>query len=98
MANWSPATLVRISRDAIFKPVACVEKDLITSKMAILHPGLDGPLVYWNNLEIGNLLEYINISKTFSDLIQYWSRIMPIEIATQLLYRLKGAGVLEVAG
>jgi len=97
-ANWSPATLVRISRDAIFKPVACLEKDLITSKMAILHPGLDGPLVYWNNLEIGNLLEYINISKTFSDLIQYWSRIMPIEIATQLLYRLKRAGVLEVAG
>ena len=98
ISNWSPATLVRISRDAIFKPVACVEKDLITSKMAILHPGLDGPLVYWNNLEIGNLLEYINISKTFSDLIQYWSRIMPIEIATQLLYRLKRAGVLEVAG
>jgi flavin-dependent dehydrogenase len=97
-ANWSPATLVRISRDAIFKPVACVEKDLITSKMAILHPGLDGPLVYWNNLEIENLMEYINISKTFSDLIQYWSRIMPIEIATQLLYRLKGAGVLEAGG
>ena len=95
---WNPGSMIRISRDAIFKPVACIEKDLITSKIGILHPGLDGPLVYWHNLEIGKLIEDMNISKTLSDLIQSWSRIMPLEIATQLLYRLKGAGVLEIEG
>ena len=95
---WNTDTMIKLSQDLILKSVACIEDDLITRKMGLIHPGLERPMVYWQNLEMKNLIKAVDGSITISDLIREWSGIMPPPNAVQLIYTLRQAGVLEIAG
>jgi flavin-dependent dehydrogenase len=92
---WESATRIRISPEAILKSVACIDKDLITCKMGILHPGLDGPMVYCQNQEIDKIMKMIGNRMTVSDLVNSWTQIMPHANAVQLIHSLKRVGILE---
>jgi flavin-dependent dehydrogenase len=94
---WNPEMMIKISPELILKSVACIEGDLITSKMGLIHPGLERPMVYWQNLEMKNLIETVPGSIAISDLIRKWSGIMPPPNAVKLVYLLRQAGVLDIA-
>jgi hypothetical protein len=94
---WQSDTRIRISPETILKPVACIDKDLITRKMGIVHPGLDGPMVYSQNQEIEKIMNIMGSGMTVSDLVQSWTQIMPHASAVQLVHSLKRVGILEAA-
>jgi flavin-dependent dehydrogenase len=95
---WESTTAIRVSPEVLLKSVACIEKDLITSKMGIIHPGLDGPILYLQNQEIGKIIKTIGNRTTVSDLVQSWELIMPRTSAFQLIHSLKEARILEAIG
>jgi flavin-dependent dehydrogenase len=94
--SWNPEKMIKLSPDLILKSVACIEGDLITSKTGLIHPGLERPMVYWQNLEMKKLIETVTGNITFTELIREWSGIMPPPNAVQLINTLHRAGVLEI--
>jgi flavin-dependent dehydrogenase len=93
-ALWHTQTMIQISPDAQLKSVPCIEGNLITCKMALVHPDLDRPIVYWNNLNIEHVVQPFRKNTTVSDILQSWSEIMPHAHAEQLLYAWKRTGLL----
>jgi flavin-dependent dehydrogenase len=95
-AGWSSEMVIKLSPDVILQSVICIDADLVCRKIGLIHPGLDGPMVYWQNLEMRKLIESVAGSKTISDLIRAWSVFMPPPNAVQLMYTLRRAGVLNI--
>jgi flavin-dependent dehydrogenase len=95
-AGWSSEMMIKLSPDVILQSVACIEDDLVCRKMGLIHPGLDRPMVYWQNLEMEKVINTIAGNMTISDLIHAWSGIMPGSNAVQLIYTLRQAGVLNI--
>jgi hypothetical protein len=59
-----PSTLapVRVSPDAALISTACLVGDIIESRLAVSHPGLDGPVAFVEGVELAPLLERVAAS------------------------------------
>jgi flavin-dependent dehydrogenase len=95
--TWDQTTLIKASDAITLKLVGCIEGDFITQKLALVHPGIPNPMVYWQNIEIAKVIETLNGGQTVAGLMNSWSRVMPPASALELLHILKGAGVLHAA-
>jgi hypothetical protein len=95
--DWDQATLIKASNEITLKSVGCIEGDFMTQKLALLHPGLRNPMVYWQNIEIAKVIETLNGGQTVASIMNSWSRFMHPANAVELLNILKGAGVLHAA-
>ena len=93
-ALWHSKTMIQIAPEVEWKSVPCIEGNLVTSKMAIVLPDLNRPMVYWNNLEIEHVVQAFRKNMTVSDILQSWSGIMSQANAERLLSALKRTGVL----
>jgi flavin-dependent dehydrogenase len=96
-AGWSSEMMIKLSPDVVLQSVACIESDLICRKIGLIHPGLARPMVYWRDLEVEKIISAVTGNMTISNLIQAWSGIMPASNAVELIYRLRQAGVLNIA-
>ena len=93
--HWDKSTQIRTSEKVRWKLMACIEGDLITSKMALVHPGLPFPMVYWQNLAMEKVIDTISSNQTVSNLLNSWTHLMQSASALELLTVLREAGVID---
>jgi flavin-dependent dehydrogenase len=54
----------------------CITGDIITNVPALVHPELERPIAYLNNIEVLHLFESIAKVTTVADIMQAWSRYL----------------------
>jgi flavin-dependent dehydrogenase len=94
-AYWEPDTLIQVSSEIKFKPVACIYGDQVIRKTGIIHPDLDEPIVYYSHFDAAKMVETIRGKLSVSGIINNWAELMPYENAAQLLNKFKQLGILE---
>ena len=94
---WNSETIVRISSETEFKPVACIFGDHVVRKTGIVHPDLDEPIVYYSNFNAAEMLQCISGKSSVSGIINNWAELMPHDSAAQFLDKFKLLGILEAA-
>jgi flavin-dependent dehydrogenase len=74
---------LRLSAAAALVVTPCVTGDLIATRRALVHPGLDRPVAFLDGVEIAPLLNAIPAAATLNDLTALWSRELPRSPAGQ---------------
>lgn len=87
---------VRISPQVTFTKAVCVENDRLQLKDTIRHPMLEREVAYIGNVAIFPLISSVKGGETIGELIYFWSRQIPFEMAGDILVRLCHLGLLEV--
>jgi hypothetical protein len=72
-----PGRGLRLSAAASLLETPCVAGDLIETRRALVHPGLERPVAYLDGVEIAPLLETIPAGTTLDELAAVWSRRLP---------------------
>jgi flavin-dependent dehydrogenase len=67
----------RLSATAKLIATPCITGDLIATRRALVHPGLERPVAFLDGVEIAPLLEALPERSTFGELTALWSRHMP---------------------
>lgn len=73
-----------ISHEVTFKSIYAIENDCIVIKQALIHPNLDRPSVYLDQIELFSLLKSMN-GKTVSTLVNDLNKSMTLEKSKKIL-------------
>jgi len=68
---------LRLSAAASLLDTPCIAGDLIETRRALAHPGLERPVAYLDGVEIAPLLETVLPGATLDELAAVWSRRLP---------------------
>ncbi|MDI1257369.1 MAG: tryptophan 7-halogenase [Flavobacterium sp.] len=75
---------IDVAPDVKFKAVYAIDKDCIVIKQAVIHPALERPLVYLDQLELFSFFKSTN-GKAISTIIDNLNKSMTIEKAKKIL-------------
>lgn len=73
-----------VSSNITFKSVYAIDNDCIVIKQALIHPNLERPLVYLDQVELFPILKSIN-GKVISDIVAYLNKFMTIEKSKKIV-------------
>ncbi|WP_281233245.1 flavin-dependent monooxygenase QhpG [Flavobacterium gelatinilyticum] len=79
---WNEEVIV--SSKIAFKSTYAVDKDCIVIKEAVIHPNLERPLVYLDQIELFSLFKIIN-GKTVSGVLNHLNHNIPLEKSKKIL-------------
>lgn len=85
---------VRLSHEAEFIELPCIEGEFVALKQAVRHPALDGPLAYLGGREVAPLLRRLPAGLTPPELAWSWSDRMPYEQAVAIASWMLDRGLL----
>lgn len=85
-----------VSSNITFKSVYAIDNDCIVIKQALIHPNLERPLVYLDQVELFPLLKSMNCKVT-SDIVTYLNKFMTIEKSKKIVIFLLSNQLLTVA-
>ncbi|PKB18456.1 NAD(P)/FAD-dependent oxidoreductase [Flavobacterium sp. 5] len=88
--------VITVSSNITFKTVYAIDNDCIILKQALIHPNLERPLVYLDQVELFLLLKNMN-GKVVSSILDHLNNYMPIEKAKKILVFLLSNQLLTVS-
>ncbi|MEP7095428.1 MAG: tryptophan 7-halogenase [Flavobacterium sp.] len=88
--------VIMVSSNVTFKTVYAIDNDSIVIKQALIHPNLERPLVYLDQIELFPVFKSMN-GKTVSGIVENLNKFMPIEKLKKILVFLL-SNQLVVAG
>jgi flavin-dependent dehydrogenase len=95
--SWTPSQRVEFSPETGLVPTGCIVGNQVSSRAGLIHPMLNRPIVFWENMEIASILETLQGRFELSEWIRRWSeKINPVG-AVRLFDQLKNMGVLVAA-
>jgi hypothetical protein len=74
--TFSGELRLSLSDATSFVAAPCITGDIITNVPALVHPELERPIAYLNNIEVSNLFGPITKDGTVADIVQAWSRYL----------------------
>ena len=77
-----------------FVRTPCLQGDFVGLAQALLHPRLDGPVVFLGGRELAPLLQELPAGKTPLQIAEYWSDRMPIASGMAIAGWLVRQGIL----
>lgn len=91
---------LRLSLSGAARLVAtpCISGDIIKNVPALVHPELERPVAYLNDVEVSRLFGPMTTDATAADIIHAWSRYLPPLDSLKIIGWLYHAGVLVHAG
>ncbi len=94
---WNSSQKVEFSPEAGLVPIGCIIDNQITSRAGLVHPLLNRPIVFWENMEIASILGNLQGSFDPSEWVGRWSEKIKMVVAVRLFNKLKNTGVLKEA-
>jgi flavin-dependent dehydrogenase len=85
---------VRPSPQLEFAAAPCIEGDFVSRKMAIRHPGLEGPVIFLAGCDLPALLKDLPAGMTPLEIAHFWSDRVPLQTGMQILVWLVNNGIL----
>jgi 2-polyprenyl-6-methoxyphenol hydroxylase-like FAD-dependent oxidoreductase len=90
----SLSAVLRLSRDAQLLPIPAIDGDVIRRRLALSHPNLDRPVVWFGGLAIGPALAALSDGRTAASVLADWSRLVPPRVAWEILLQLTAHGIV----
>jgi flavin-dependent dehydrogenase len=90
----SPEIRLRLSGEARVMSLPIINGDMICRRTALSHPGLDQPVAWLDDIELGPLLAILGAERSAAEIISEWSRRMLPGNAARVLYWLTRHGIL----
>jgi len=94
---WVQSKKVQFSDESLLIPTTCIIRDKVTRKIALVHPGLKRPVVFWDNQEIDSIIHNTKGIYSISDLISKWTEKISRSSSLRLFHWLKEAKVIVSA-
>jgi flavin-dependent dehydrogenase len=92
--SWNSSQKIEFSPEADLIPTGCIIGNRVSRRAGLVHPMLKRPIVFWENMEIGSILENLHGSFELTEWIRRWSeKINPVS-AVRLFNQLKNMGIL----
>jgi hypothetical protein len=95
--SWISSQKVEFSSEAGLIPTACIIGNQVASRTGLVHPLLERPIVFWENMEIASILGNLLGSFDLPDWVGRWSEKINPVAAVRLFDQLKNVGVLVAA-
>jgi hypothetical protein len=93
-ASAFSATGVGLSRQLEFVDLPCIDGDFVTLKLAVRHPGLEGPVAYLGGQELAPLLRGLPIGLTPLQIARSWSDRISLESGLAIAGWMLNRGIL----
>jgi flavin-dependent dehydrogenase len=78
-------SIVNVSRQLEFVDLPCIEGDFVTTKAALRHPNLEGPVAFLDGWEVAPLLKELDRSLPAIQVARSWSNRIPLQAALGLV-------------
>jgi FAD binding domain len=92
--SWTSSQRIEFSPEAGLMPTGCIIGNQVSSRPGLIHPFLKRPIVFWENMEIGNIVGSLQGRFELSEWIRRWSEKINPLAAVRLFDQLKNMGVL----
>jgi len=93
-ASAFSATGVGLSRHLEFIDLPCIDGDFVTLKLAVRHPGLEGPVAYLGGQELAPLLRGLPIGLTPLQIARSWSDRISLQSGLAIAGWMLNRGIL----
>jgi hypothetical protein len=93
-ASAFSVTGVGLSRHLEFVDLPCIDGDFVTLKLAVRHPGLEGPVAYLGGQELAPLLRGLPIGLTPLQIARSWSDRISLESGLAIAGWMLNRGIL----